>query len=147
LVARRAKKVIAVDNSVRMVEFGAAKARKNKIKNLEFRLGELENPPIEAESVDVALLSQALHHAARPEDAIASAFRILRPHGQVMILDLLQHNFEQARELYGDQWLGFTEGDLQNWLEAAGFKRIEVTVVAREEQPPHFQTVLATGEK
>ena len=147
VVARRAKKVIAVDNSVRMVEFGAAKARKNKIKNLEFRLGELENPPIEAESVDVALLSQALHHAARPEDAIASAFRILRPHGQVMILDLLQHNFEQARELYGDQWLGFTEGDLQNWLEAAGFKRIEVTVVAREEQPPHFQTVLATGEK
>jgi ArsR family transcriptional regulator len=147
LVARRAKRVIAVDNSVRMVEFGAAKARKNKIKNLEFRLGELENPPIEPESVDVALLSQALHHAARPEDGIASAFRILRPHGQVMILDLLQHSFEQARELYGDRWLGFTESDLQNWLEAAGFKRIEVTVVAREEQPPHFQTVLATGEK
>jgi ArsR family transcriptional regulator len=147
LVAHRARKVIAVDNSARMVEFGAAKARKNKIKNLEFRLGDLENPPIEPESVDVALLSQALHHAARPEDGIASAYRILRPHGQVMILDLLQHSFEQARELYGDRWLGFTEGDLQNWLEAAGFKKIEVTVVAREEQPPHFQTVLATGEK
>jgi ArsR family transcriptional regulator len=147
LVARRAKKVIAVDNSPKMVEFGAAKARKNKIKNLEFRLGELENPPIEPESVDLALLSQALHHAARPEEGIASAYRILRPQGQVMILDLLQHNFEQARELYGDRWLGFTEGDLQGWLETAGFKKIEVTVVAREEQPPHFQTVLATGEK
>jgi SAM-dependent methyltransferase len=92
-------------------------------------------------------LSQALHHAARPADGIASAYRILRPHGQVMILDLLQHNFEQARELYGDRWLGFTESDLQNWLETAGFKKIEVTAVAREEQPPHFQTVLATGEK
>ncbi|HEY3914205.1 MAG TPA: metalloregulator ArsR/SmtB family transcription factor [Verrucomicrobiae bacterium] len=147
LLARRAKRVIAVDNSERMVAFGAAKAKKNKIKNLEFRLGELENPPIEADSVDLALLSQALHHANKPEDGIAAAYRILRPQGQVMILDLLQHNFEQARELYGDRWLGFTESDLQNWLEAAGFKKIEVTVVAREEQPPHFQTVLATGEK
>jgi ArsR family transcriptional regulator len=147
LLARRASKVIAVDNSARMVEFGVAKARKNKVKNLEFRLGDLENPPVEPESVDVALLSQALHHAAQPEIAIAGAFRILRPRGQVMILDLLEHNFEPARELYGDRWLGFTESDLQNWLEAAGFKKVEVAVVAREEQPPHFQTVLATGEK
>ncbi|HEY3856971.1 MAG TPA: metalloregulator ArsR/SmtB family transcription factor [Verrucomicrobiae bacterium] len=147
LLARRAKKVIAVDNSMKMVEFGAAKAKKNKIKNLEFRLGELENPPIELESVDVALLSQALHHAANPGEGILSTFRILRPGGQVVILDLLQHNFEQARELYGDRWLGFTESDLHNWLETAGFKKIEVSVVAREEQPPHFQTVLAVGEK
>jgi ArsR family transcriptional regulator len=147
LIARSARKVIAVDNSEKMVEFGAAKARKNKLKNLEFRLGELENPPIEPDSVDVVLLSQALHHAAKPAEGIASAHRILRPGGQVMILDLLQHSFDQARELYGDLWLGFTESDLQNWLEAAGFKKIEVTVVAREEQPPHFQTVLATGEK
>jgi ArsR family transcriptional regulator len=147
LLARRARKVIAVDNSIKMVEFGAAKAKKNKIKNLEFRLGELENPPIEPDSVDVALLSQALHHAANPGEAIASAYRILGLGGQVMILDLLQHNFEQARELYGDRWLGFTESDLHNWLETAGFKKIEISVVAREEQPPHFQTVLATGEK
>ncbi len=147
LVARSAKKVIAVDNSEKMVAYGAAKARKNKLKNLEFRLGELENPPIEPESVDLALLSQALHHAAKPAEGIASAYRILRPGGQVMILDLLQHNFDQARELYGDRWLGFTESDLQNWLEAAGFKKIEVTVFARDEQPPHFQTFLATGEK
>jgi 2-polyprenyl-3-methyl-5-hydroxy-6-metoxy-1,4-benzoquinol methylase len=147
LLARRAKKVIAVDNSERMVAFGAAKARKNKLKNLEFRLGELEKPPVEACSCDVVILSQALHHAERPQDGIAAAYAILRPGGQIMILDLLQHNFEQARELYGDRWLGFSETDLQTWLEEAGFKKIETTVVAREEQPPHFQTVLAAAEK
>ena len=64
-----------------------------------------------------------------------------------MILDLLKHNFEQARELYGDRWLGFPESDLHRWLEAAGFKKIEVAVVASEEQPPHFETLLAAGEK
>jgi ArsR family transcriptional regulator len=147
LLARRAKAVIAVDNSERMVAFGASKARKNKIKNLEFRLGDLENPPIEPASVDLVILSQALHHAAHPNLSIVSAHKILRPGGQIMILDLLQHNFDQARELYGDHWLGFAESDLQAWLEEAGFKKIEVTVVAREEQPPHFQTLLAAAEK
>jgi ArsR family transcriptional regulator len=147
LLARRAKKVIAVDNSEKMVAFGANKARKNKIKNLEFRLGDLEAPPIEPASVDVVILSQALHHAANPPRSIVSAYHILRPGGQILILDLLRHNFEQARELHGDRWLGFAESDLHGWLEAAGFKKIEVSIVAREEQPPHFQTVLAAGEK
>ena len=147
LLARRCKKVIAVDNSERIVAFGAAKAKKNGLKNLEFRLGDLENPPVEPQSVDLVILSQALHHAAVPANAIGSAFKMLRSGGQIMILDLLQHNFEQARELYGDRCLGFAEGDLHRWLEEAGFKKIEISVVAREEQPPHFQTVLAGAQK
>ncbi|MFN7141221.1 MAG: ArsR/SmtB family transcription factor [Limisphaerales bacterium] len=147
LLARRAKRVIAVDNSEKMVSFGVAKAKKNNLKNLEFRLGDLENPPIEAGTVDLVVLSQALHHAASPLEAIQSAFRILKPGGQVMILDLLKHNFEQAHELYGDRWLGFSESDLHRWLEEAGFKKIEISIVAREEQPPHFQTILAGGQK
>jgi len=147
LLARRAKKVIAVDNSEKMVAFGADKARKNKLKNLEFRLGDLENPPIQPESVDLVVLSQALHHAANPRASIASSHKILREGGQIMILDLLRHDFEQAHDLYGDRWLGFAETDLQSWLEETRFKKIEVTVVAREEQPPHFQTLLAAGEK
>jgi ubiquinone/menaquinone biosynthesis C-methylase UbiE/DNA-binding transcriptional ArsR family regulator len=147
LLARRCKKVIAVDNSERIVEFGATKARKNHLKNLEFRLGDLENPPIEPGSVDLVILSQALHHAQEPAKAIAAAHRLLRPRGQLMILDLLRHGFQKARELYGDRWPGFAESDLQRWLEAAGFQNIEISVVAREEQPPHFETLLASGEK
>ena len=147
LLARRAKKVIAVDNSENMVTFGAKKAKKNGLKNLDFRLGDLENPPIEPRSVDLVILSQALHHAAEPAAAIRSAHKILRPGGQLLLLDLLKHDFERARELYGDRWLGFAESDLQHWLEAAGFKRIEISVVAREEEPPHFETILAGGEK
>ncbi|MDE3068702.1 MAG: ArsR family transcriptional regulator [Verrucomicrobiota bacterium] len=147
LLARRCKRVIAVDNSEKIVAFGAAKARKNGLKNLEFRLGDLQHPPIDAGSVDLVILSQALHHAEIPEKAIAAAHNILKPGGQIVILDLLRHSFERARELYGDRWPGFAECDLQRWLEAAGFKRIEISVVAREEQPPHFQTILAGGEK
>jgi len=147
LLARRCKKVIAVDNSEKIVAFGAAKAKKNGLKNLEFRLGDLQNPPVEADSVDLVVLSQALHHAEKPAEAIAAARRILKPGGQLMVLDLLKHKFEQAHELYGDRWLGFAESDLHQWFEQAGLKKIEVNVVAREEQPPHFETVLASGQK
>jgi len=147
LLARRCKKVIAVDNSEKIVAFGAAKARKNNLKNLEFRLGDLQNPPVEAQSVDLVILSQALHHAEAPARAVAGAFGILRPGGQIMILDLARHKFEKAHELYGDRWPGFAESDLQRWLEEAGFKKTEISIVAREEQPPHFETILASAQK
>src|SRR5213596_427148 len=147
LLARRCKKVIAVDNSEKIVAFGIAKAKKNHLKNLEFRLGNLQNPPVEAESVDLVVLSQALHHAEEPPKALASTYKILRTRGQIIILDLLKHQFEKAHELYGDRWLGFAESDLHRWLEEAGFKKIEINVVAREEQPPHFETLLAGGVK
>jgi ubiquinone/menaquinone biosynthesis C-methylase UbiE/DNA-binding transcriptional ArsR family regulator len=147
LLARRCKKVIAVDNSEKIVEFGIAKAKKNGLKNLEFRLGDLQDPPLEPQSVDLIVLSQALHHAKQPDQSLVACHRILKPGGQIMILDLLQHNFAKARELYGDLWLGFPESDLHRWLEAAGFKKIDISVVAREEQPPHFATILAAAEK
>jgi ArsR family transcriptional regulator len=147
LLARRCKRVIAVDNSEKIVQFGAAKAKKNGLKNLEFRHGDLQNPPVSPQSVDLVILSQALHHAEDPGAAVASAAKILKPGGQIMILDLAQHGFERAHELYGDRWLGFPESDLHRWLEHAGLKKIEISIVAREEQPPHFETVLASGEK
>lgn len=147
LLARSCKKVIAVDNSAKIIEFGAAKAKKNGLKNLEFRLGDLQNPPIDPGSMDLVILSQALHHAAEPAKAIAAAARVIKPGGRIMILDLLAHKFEQARELYGDRWLGFPESDLHRWLEEAGLKKIEINVVAREDEEPHFETILAGAEK
>lgn len=147
LLAKRVQRVIAVDNSEKMVEFGEKLAREHGFTNLEYRLGDLENPPIDAGTVDLALLSQALHHAERPPEAVEAAYRILKRGGRMVILDLLQHQFEEAREMYADRWLGFAEADLHQWLESAGFKEIEISVVAREAQAPHFQTILATGVK
>ena len=147
LLAKTAKKVIAIDNSPKMVEFGAKLAADHGFANLEYRLGDIEDPPIEKGTMDLAILSQALHHAIHPESAIRGAHRILRKGGRLVILDLLSHQFDRARELYADHWLGFSEVQLHQWLEEAGFKKIEVTVVSREKEAPHFQTVFATGIK
>jgi len=147
LLAKNARKVIAIDNSPKMVEFGSQLAKKHGFKNLEYRLGDIEDPPIPNNSVDLAILSQALHHAIHPERAIAAAHRLLKRGGRLAILDLLSHRFERARELYADHWLGFSEVQLHQFLEKNSFREIEVSVVAREKQGPHFQTVFATGVK
>jgi len=147
LLARHAKKVIAVDNSEKMVEFGSALAKEHGFANLEYRVGDMEKPPVTAGSVDLALLSQALHHAMNPARTVIAAHRILRKGGRIVILDLLAHHFEQARELYADLWLGFSEVQLHQMLGEAGFEQIEVSVVSVEPQSPHLQTVFATALK
>ena len=147
LLANRARQVWCIDNSPRMVEVGTELARKNDLANLSYKLGDIEHVPLPDRSVDLAILSQALHHAQHPEAAIREAFRILRPGGQVLVLDLNEHTFEKARELYADVWLGFSESVLHGFLTKAGFTKIEVTSVAKEAAEPQFETLLASGLK
>lgn len=147
LLAQRADKVIAVDLSPKMVEYGQALALQNGLANLEYRIGDIENPPIDDSSLDLAILSQALHHAENPQRALDAAFRVLKPGGRLIVLDLLQHHFEEARELYADRWLGFSECDLAAMLEKAGFLQVEVIVADRETAAPKFQTLLGIGSR
>lgn len=147
LLARRAKRVIAVDNSDRMVEIGSEMAKKQGATSLEYRKGDLEQVPVDDESVDLALFSQSLHHAIHPERAVAEAWRILKWGGRIAVLDLVKHRFEEARELYADLWLGFSEVDLESLLAKAGFRQVHTSIVHRETEKPHFQTLLAVGHK
>jgi ubiquinone/menaquinone biosynthesis C-methylase UbiE len=147
LLAQRAKKVIAVDSSARMIEVGREQALRHGVKNIDYRLGDMEEIPIGDGEVDLVFFSQSLHHALHPELALAEAARILVPSGRIVILDLVRHRFEQARELYADEWLGFSESDLESMLQNAGFVNVDATVVDKEPETPQFQTLLATGDK
>lgn len=147
LLAQNARQVIAVDLSPKMVEYGQSLAKKNGLHNLEYRLGDIEQPPIEDGTLDLAVLSQALHHAEHPQRAIDAAFRMLKPGGRLIVLDLLQHQFDEARELYADRWLGFSESNLAGMFEKAGFSEIQTIVADKEETAPHFQTLLGVARK
>jgi ubiquinone/menaquinone biosynthesis C-methylase UbiE len=147
LLATRAKSVIAVDSSDKMLEVARDEAVRNSILNIDFRHGDMEELPIPAASIDVAFFSQSLHHALHPARAIAEAQRILRPGGRVIVLDLAKHRFEEARELYADEWLGFGEAELEQMLLDADFAHPEVAIVDRDPDAPQFQTLLAIAMK
>jgi len=147
LLSRRAVRVIAVDSSARMIEVGREQARRHGVKNIDYRLGDMEEVPIGDAEVDLVFFSQSLHHALHPERALAEAARILVAGGRVVILDLVKHRFEEARELYADEWLGFSEAELELMLQNAGFDHVEAAVVDKEPDSPQFQTLLVVGEK
>ncbi|MEO8659596.1 MAG: metalloregulator ArsR/SmtB family transcription factor [Bryobacteraceae bacterium] len=147
LLARRAERVIAVDNADKMVEYGSELARRHGVKNLEYRKGDLEDLPIESSAVDLAFFSQALHHAQHPQVAVNEAHRILKPGGRIVVLDLARHGFEEARELYADVWLGFTEVEVRGFLRKAGFNGIETSLVHKEQESPYLETMLAVATK
>jgi ubiquinone/menaquinone biosynthesis C-methylase UbiE/DNA-binding HxlR family transcriptional regulator len=146
-LAARASKVIAVDSSAKMIEVGRELAARAGIKNIDFRLGDMEEIPIADSEVELVFFSQSLHHALHPERAIQEAARILAPGGRIVVLDLLKHRFEEAREMYADEWLGFSESELESMLETAGFANVETTVVDKESEIPQFQTLLGVAAK
>jgi ArsR family transcriptional regulator len=147
LLSQRAVRVIAVDSSAKMIEVGREQAARNGVANIEFRLGDMENLPIGAGEVELAFFSQSLHHALHPAAALKEAARILVPDGRIVILDLVRHRFEEARELYADEWLGFTESELEQMLAAAGFTQIQTSIVDKDPEAPQFQTLLAVAEQ
>jgi ArsR family transcriptional regulator len=147
LLSRSAKRVIAVDSSAKMIEVSREEALRHGVRNVEFRLGDMESLPIEDRAVDLVFFSQSLHHALHPQRALQEAHRILVPAGRIVILDLLKHRFEEARELYADEWLGFSEQEVETMLQKAGFTQRQTSVVHKEPEAPHFQTLLAVASK
>lgn len=144
--SRWASKVIGIDRSATVLDRARHLAARRKVSNITWTTGELEQLPLEDGSVDVALLSQALHHAEDPARAIAEAARVVAPGGRVLLLDLREHNETWVRERLGDRWTGFSEEKLRRLLAEAGLDNIKVTVGARRTGDP-FTVLIGSGVK
>ena len=144
--SRWASRVIAVDRSELVLQRARALARRRRVSNVIWKQGELEKLPIKDASVDVAMLSQALHHAQNPARAVAEAERITAPGGRVLVLDLRAHQEEWVRTKLGDRRLGFDDEELTRMLTAAGLADVKVGVGARKSGDP-FVVLVAIGTK
>jgi ArsR family transcriptional regulator len=144
--SRWASRVIAIDRSRAVLERARDLARRRRVTNVTWRRGEIERLPLGDGTVDVAMLSQALHHAARPARALAEAARIVVPGGRVLVLDLREHDQEWVGERLGDRWQGFSEAALASLLKGAGLAGVTVGVGARRTGDP-FTVLIASGVK
>jgi SAM-dependent methyltransferase len=144
--SRWASRVIAVDRSPLVLKRARALATRRRVRNVIWKRGELEKLPLRDASVDVALLSQALHHAPDPARALAEAARIVAPGGRVLVLDLREHDENWVKDRLGDRWLGFTDEAMARLLKAAGLTDVRVSVGARRTGDP-FTVLVASGMK
>ena len=144
--SRWASRVIAVDRSPDVLKRARDLAARRRVSNIVWKPGALEKLPIRDESVDVALLSQALHHADDPAQVMREAVRILAPGGRVLILDLREHTEAWVRDRLGDRWLGFSPARLKAILADAGVTDVKVSVGARRSGDP-FTVLIASGTK
>lgn len=144
--ARWASEVIAIDSSRDALKRARQLARKRNISNIVWKEGRIEALPLADGSVDVVLISQALHHVPKPEAALTDAVRAVKPGGTVLVLELRAHGQEWVRERLGDRWLGFRDESLEDWLFQAGLEDVRVEVGARLKGDP-FTVLVASGRK
>lgn len=145
-LARWARTVYGIDRSDQMLEQAMSLASRRGVGNVEWRKGDLSRLPLHDASVDVALLSQTLHHATDPEEALHEAARILRPGGRLLLLDLREHDQSWVRTRCGDQHLGFADATLERLLRDAGLYDVRLQVGARHTGDP-FVVLIASGVK
>jgi ArsR family transcriptional regulator len=144
--ARWAHTVIGIDRSDEVLERARALASRRRVTNVQWKKGDLARLPLRDGSMDVALLSQSLHHAKDPDDALGEAVRVLKPGGRVLVLDLREHDQTWVLNRLGDQRLGFADADLARILSGAGLKDVRVQVGARHTGDP-FTVLIASGVK
>ena len=124
--------VIGVDMTPEMMRKARSNARKGGYRNVEFRLGEIENLPVEDESVDVVISNCVINLSPDKERVFAQAYRVLRPGGRMVISDIvtdralpdaIRKSFSAWAECIGG---ALTRKDYMTAIKSAGFARIKI---------------------
>ncbi len=147
MLAEVASEVVAVDLSPQMLAQLRTRAAQKGIANIVALESDIARLALPDQSFDVAVLSQALHHCDDPLSALKEAQRVLVRGGRLLVLDLVAHGESWVKEQLQHRHLGFGEGELEHMLLEAGFERPCVRRAARDPQPPHFMTLVASATK
>jgi ArsR family transcriptional regulator len=139
------KHVLAVDASAAMLQ--AARKRLQSFENVELRRGELEALPIDDGRLDAAMLALVLHHLPEPELALRDVSRVLKPHGRLLIVDMLPHERESYRQQMGHVWLGFSDEHVRRILNESGFGGVRVVPLSPDPKSKGPGLFVATANK
>ncbi len=143
-IASWARRVYAIDSHPGFLRLAREKGR--DLPNIEFLQENMERVSLGDQTVDLVVISQSLHYLERPLEALREAYRILRPGGRILLLDLLPHEEQWVKSELSHQWMGFPPDALAGWLQEAGFAETELESGIRQSPDP-FRIIIASAVK
>ena len=154
-LAKKGRRVIAVDNSAQMLSVANNEASRAGIDNIEFLEGNAEDLPVKSNLVDYAFANMLLHHVNDPLQVLKEMNRILKPGGMIVVTDIEEHGHMWLRQEKSDLWMGFNKEELAEWLKESGFKNISIkdtgcdccTGAGDGSKTVKIKTFLALGKK
>jgi arsenite methyltransferase len=120
--------VIGIDMTDAQLEKAARVARESGFENVEFRKGYIENPPVEAGSVDLVISNGVINLSPDKQEVFAGAARALRRDGRLAIADIVtERELPETVSCDASLWAACIGGALQRdtyraAVEAAGFE-------------------------
>ena len=132
-------KVIGLDMTKEMVQRASDNAQKLGFQNVEFRLGEIEQIPLDAESIDVIMSNCVICLSPDKKRVFQEMFRVLRRNGSVAIADeVALKPFSNAEKADTDKWCSCSTGAITGLeyvrgLEEVGFIEVRVTPLEQGE--------------
>ena len=127
-------KVIGVDMTPEMVEKARTNAKKSGVENVEFRLSEIENLPLEDNSVDVVISNCVINLSADKPRVFQEIYRVLKPGGRIAISDIallkeLPKGIQESIEAYvGCVGGAMTVDEYKRIVEASGLSEARITI-------------------
>jgi ArsR family transcriptional regulator len=135
VLAPAARRLVGVDRSPEMLDRARARVVSEGLRSVLLLRADLEALPLAGASVDGVASLLALHHAARPQAAVAELARIVRPGGSLVLSDLVEHREEWLREELAHLWLGFAPERVAGWCTSAGLVEVQATTLRRRRSP------------
>jgi len=115
-----------VDISPEMLAIARDRLERVGARHCQIRLADIHRLPFPAGTVvqgfDLAIFHQVLHYLEDPQSAVIEAARVLRPDGNLLIIDFAPHDVEFCRSELAHRRLGFSDDEVRHWFAAAGLK-------------------------
>ncbi len=140
----KAKEIIGVDGSARMLELARRRFGENsgkEISNVSLRIGELDHLPLKDNEADFACINLVLHHVSDPKLVLVEIGRILQKGGSLLVTEFLKHDNEMLRTKYGDRWLGFDKDIFIQMAQSVGLAFEEIEIIPVKEKLSLFQVI------
>ena len=118
-----------------MLNIARARVADAGLAKCEIRHGDIFATNLPTGEADLVVVHQVLHYLGDPAAAVRESARLVSPGGRLLIVDFAPHKFEFLREQHQHRRLGFTDGEIDGWLHAAGLGKVKIVTLPPLVQP------------